>query len=157
MWLYKLCVVLEFWAPCTFLLKQKKKSTFFFLNTFYEEESLLRHPPSLPGAQYVRNRCYQHSRFKSWNVPAIQVQALNGLVQLNSFGCKWSKRENWRSVWRPLRHSKAWTWAELVSSVKLVGVLQLGVLSEPRDWHFWGRNSFSSKCQWETLLNVHLT
>jgi len=130
MWLYKLCVVLEFWAPWAFLLK--KKST-FFKNCFMKKKVSCVTPPPLPGAQYVRNRCYRYSRFKSWNGPAIQVQTLNGLVELNSLGCKWSKREKSRSVWGPLRH-KAWAWAEHPSTVKLVGVLQLGVLSETRDF-----------------------
>ena len=36
-------------------------------------------------------------------------------------------KENSRSVWVPVRHSKAWGWAEHPSIVNLVGVLQLGV------------------------------
>jgi hypothetical protein len=112
----------------------------------------------LPGAQYVRNRCYRHFSSKSWNGPAIQVQTLNGLMELNSFGCKWPDRENSRSVWGPLRHSNAWAWTEHPSCVKLIGVLQLGVSEwNPRLWHFWGHNLFSRKCQWATPLNVRLT
>jgi len=33
--------------------------------------------------------CYRHFRFKSWYGPAIQVQNLNGLMEINSFVCQW--------------------------------------------------------------------
>jgi len=53
----------------------------------------------------------------------------------------------------PFRRSKVSAWAEHPSTVKLVGVLQLGVSEwNPRLWHFWGRNSFGRKCQWATYL-----
>jgi hypothetical protein len=67
-------------------------------------------------------------------------------------------RGNSRSVWMPLKHSKAWAWTEHPSTVKLVGVLQLGVCGRnSRLLHFWGSNSFGRKCQWATPLNVHIS
>jgi hypothetical protein len=101
--------------------------------------------------------CYRPLRFKSWKEPAIQVQTLNSLpwdsflLVVNNIN-----REYSRSVCvRPVRHSKTWAWTEHPSTVKLVGVLQLGVSEwTPKLWHFWGRNSISRKCQWATTLNV---
>ena len=94
-------------------------------------------------------RCYWPFRFKSWNGLAIQVQTLN---KLDSDKCLFAvnnvTRGNSMSVWMPLKHSKAWAWTEHPSTVKLVGVLQLGVCGRnPRLLHFWGRNSFSKMCQ----------
>jgi hypothetical protein len=32
--------------------------------------------------------CYRHFSFKDCNGPTIQVQTLNGLMEIHSFGCK---------------------------------------------------------------------
>ena len=94
-------------------------------------------------------RCYWPFRFKSWNGLAIQIQTLNKLDSNKFFfAVNNVTRGNSMSVWKPLKHSKAWAWTEHPSTVKLVGVLQLGVSGRnPRHLHFWGTNSFSRKCQ----------
>jgi hypothetical protein len=110
---------------------------------------------SIPSADYVTDL----SAFKILNGHVIQVQTLNGLPSVKLLSALHNiTKENSRSLWVQLGHSKAWAWAEHPSTVKLVGVLQFGVSDwKPRLWHCWGRNLFGRKCQWATTLNVRLS
>jgi hypothetical protein len=72
--------------------------------------------------------CCRPLSFKTWNGPAIQVQALNELdsdkfILAVNMATRWSSK----FVWLPLRLSQASAWAEHPSTVQLVGVLQLDV------------------------------
>jgi len=108
-------------------------------------------------------------KYEGHMLPAFQVQVLKWIGDSGSDPEQASlryihlvvndlTRENSRSVCGPLRHSKAGAWAEHPSTVKLVGVLQLGVSEwNPKLWHFWGRKAFSRKCQWVTHLHVPLS
>jgi len=44
----------------------------------------------------IRSWCYRHFRFKSWYGPAIRVQTLNGLMEINSLTVNDLTREHSR-------------------------------------------------------------
>jgi len=91
--------------------------------------------------------CYWHFRFKSWYGQAIQVQTLNGLMETNSFDCKWPNREHSSRCEGPLRHSKLEPGQNIHQLSSCWGFTARCSEWNPRLWHYWGRNSFGRKCQ----------
>jgi hypothetical protein len=65
-----------------------RHSTEMFLNSIF---LLKRHhlvQPRQTASCSVHINCYRQFRFKSWYGPAIQVQTLNGLMEINSLSVK---------------------------------------------------------------------
>jgi len=98
---------------CIFL--QLKVSYFFFsvaliLGRFTYSQLLRRMETLAPSFLFKAEKetqkgffpppkCYRHFRFRSWYVPAIQVQTLNGLHIDRFCWYKWFNKENRRRYW----------------------------------------------------------
>jgi len=92
--------------------------------------------------------CYRHFRFKSWHGPAIQVQTLNGLMEINSSTVNDLTREHSRKCEGRKGIQKREPGQNIHQLSSCLEFYSSGFCSEIRDFCHFEDNSFSrSACE----------